>query len=188
MAILRMSELELAGKRVLIREDFNVPIKDGVVIDDTRIRASLSTIHRAAHAGARVMLMSHLGRPQEGAYDERLSLGPVAHQLAQLLPRQVPFLRDWIDAAPRMSDGDVVIFENVRFNKGEMGDDDDLAKKLAELCDVYVMDAFGSAAGGRRRRREGVQQGDRIGQTIAKSRPSDCRRRYCQYIHSRCRL
>ncbi|MFQ6021958.1 MAG: phosphoglycerate kinase [Acidiferrobacterales bacterium] len=145
MAVLRMTDLDLAGKRVLIREDLNVPVKDSVVTDDTRIRASLPTIQHAMAAGAKVMVMSHLGRPEEGVYDERFSLQPIANHLSLLLGKHVPLLKNWLSGAPEINDGDVVMCENVRFNKGEKKDDDELARKLARLCDVYVMDAFGTA-------------------------------------------
>jgi len=139
-----MSDLALAGKRVLIREDLNVPVKDGVVTSDARIRASLPTIQQALDAGAKVILMSHLGRPPEGEYDEAYSMKPVAAHLAGLLGRDVPVLKDWQNI-PDMQDGDVVMLENVRFNKGEKKDEESLAKAYASLCDVYVMDAFGTA-------------------------------------------
>ncbi|HEY8555679.1 MAG TPA: phosphoglycerate kinase, partial [Burkholderiales bacterium] len=145
MPILKMTDLDLAGKRVLIREDLNVPVKDGVVTSDQRIRASLPTIQHALAARARVMLMSHLGRPQEGAYSEENSLKPVADALAKLLGRPVPLVRDYLEKAPAVGEGEVVLFENVRFNKGEKKDDPALARKYAALCDVYVMDAFGTA-------------------------------------------
>ncbi len=145
MPIIKMSDLDLAGKRVLIREDLNVPLKDGTVADDTRIRASLPTIELARHAGAKVMLMSHLGRPKEGVYDERFSLQPVADHLTRILNTRVPLVRDWLGGGFSLKDGDVVLFENVRFNTGEGKDAEELAKKMAALCDVYVMDAFGTA-------------------------------------------
>jgi len=145
MPMLKMTDLDLAGKRVLIREDLNVPVKDGVVTSDQRIRASLPTIQHALASRARVMLMSHLGRPQEGAYSEENSLKPVADALAKLLGRPVPLVRDYLDKAPAVGEGEVVLLENVRFNKGEKKDDPALAKKYAALCDVYVMDAFGTA-------------------------------------------
>jgi len=140
----RMSDLELAGKRVLIREDLNVPVKEGKVASDARIRAALPTIERALQAGARVMLMSHLGRPTEGQYEERYSLKPVAEHLSALLGREVPLLKDWLDGV-EVAPGQVVLFENVRFNVGEKKDDEALSKKMAALCDVFVMDAFGTA-------------------------------------------
>jgi phosphoglycerate kinase len=145
MSVINMTDLDLAGKRVLIRQDLNVPIKDGKVSSDKRIRASLPTIEKAMQAGARVMLMSHLGRPTEGEYNEEFSLKPVADHLSGLLGKEVRLIKDYLDRAPVMKDGDVVILENVRFNKGEKKDSEDLAKKYASLCDVYVMDAFGTA-------------------------------------------
>jgi phosphoglycerate kinase len=145
MSLLKMSDLDLAGKRVLIREDLNVPVKDGAVSDDTRIRASLPTIELAIKAGAKVMLMSHLGRPKEGVYDEAFTLQPVADHLSRLLQKKVPLLREWLEGTFDLNDGDVVLFENVRFNNGEKKDDGALAQKMAALCDVYVMDAFGTA-------------------------------------------
>jgi len=145
MAIIRMSDLDLAGKRVLIREDLNVPLKNGKVGDDTRIRASLETIQQAKNAGAKVMLMSHLGRPEEGSYDESASLKPVAEHLSGLLGQSVRVIADYLDNAPEVADGEVVMLENVRFNAGEKKDDEALAKRYAALCDVYVMDAFGTA-------------------------------------------
>ena len=144
MAILRMTDLDLAGKRVLIREDLNVPVKDGKVTSDARIRASLPTIRHALEAGARVMLMSHLGRPEEGVFDESASLKPVADHLGALLGRDVPLVRDWLDGV-EVAEGDLVLCENVRFNKGEKKDDEALSQKMAGLCDIFVMDAFGTA-------------------------------------------
>ncbi len=145
MSINKMTDLDLAGKRVLIREDLNVPIKDGKVSSDKRIRASLPTIEHAMKAGAKVMLMSHLGRPSEGEYDPQFSLAPVAEHLSGLLGKDVRLVKDWLDGVSGMSDGDVVMCENVRFNKGEKKNADALAKKMAGLCDVFVMDAFGTA-------------------------------------------
>ncbi len=144
MIIKRMSSLDLSGKRVLIREDLNVPILDGVVSSDARIRAALPTIQAALTAKARVLVMSHLGRPEEGKYAEEFSLAPVAKRLAQLLGVPVALKKDWLDGVD-VHPGEVVLLENVRFNKGEKKDADDLAKKMAALCDVYVMDAFGTA-------------------------------------------
>jgi phosphoglycerate kinase len=139
-----MTDLPLAGKRVLIREDLNVPVHDGKVTSDARIRAALPTIQHAMNAGARVFVMSHLGRPEEGVYADEFSLAPVAQRLSELLGRPVPLKRDWlggVDCAP----GEVVICENVRFNKGEKKDAEALSKQMAALCDIYVMDAFGTA-------------------------------------------
>lgn len=150
MSVLKMTDLDLAGKRVLIREDLNVPIKDGQVVSDARIRASLPTIEMALKAGARVMVMSHLGRPTEGQYEEQYSLAPVAAHLGKLLGRQVPLLKEWLDGDFSLEEGELVLLENVRFNKGEKKDDEALAKRMAALCDIYVMDAFGTAHRARR--------------------------------------
>ena len=144
MPILRMTDLDLHGKRVLIREDLNVPVQGGVVTSDARIRASLPTIQAAKNAGARVLVMSHLGRPEEGVYDEEFSLAPVAQRLSELLGFKVRFQKNWLDGV-ECGVGEVVLLENVRFNKGEKKDKEDLARKMASLCDVYVMDAFGTA-------------------------------------------
>jgi phosphoglycerate kinase len=145
VAVLRMSEVALAGKRVLIREDLNVPVENGVVTSDVRIRAALPTLQQALETGAAVIVLSHLGRPEEGRFDPALSLAPVAKRLGELLGRPVRLAGgDWlhgVDAVP----GDLVLCENVRFNKGEKKDDEALARKLAALCDVFVMDAFGTA-------------------------------------------
>ncbi|MBQ0783873.1 MAG: phosphoglycerate kinase, partial [Amphritea sp.] len=145
MSVLKMTELDLKGKRVLIREDLNVPVKDGQVSSDARIRASLPTIKYALEAGAKVMLMSHLGRPVEGVYDEASSLAPVAAHLSSLLGREVPLVKDWLEGGFEVAEGDVVLLENVRFNNGEKKDDEALSQKMAALCDIYVMDAFGTA-------------------------------------------
>jgi phosphoglycerate kinase len=144
MSILRMTDLDLSGKRVLIREDLNVPVQSGVVTSDARIRASLPTIQLAKQKGGRVMLMSHLGRPEEGVYDEEFSLAPVAQRLSELLGFKVRFEKNWLDGV-ECGVGEVVLLENVRFNKGEKKDNEQLARKMAELCDVFVMDAFGTA-------------------------------------------
>lgn len=144
MSILKMTDLDLAGKRVLIREDLNVPLKNGKVADDSRIRASLPTIQQAMRAGAKVMLMSHLGRPTEGKFEPAFSLAPVADRLSDLLDREVCLVQEWLEGVD-LNKGQVVLCENVRFNRGEKEDDEALAKKMAALCDVYVMDAFGSA-------------------------------------------
>ena len=145
MSIQKMTNLNLSGKRVLIREDLNVPVKDGKVTSDARIRASLPTIELALKAGAKVMVMSHLGRPTEGEYDAKYSLGPVAEHLSSLLKRPVPLISNWLDTPFDVAEGDLVILENVRFNVGEKKDDEVLAKTMASLCDVFVMDAFGTA-------------------------------------------
>jgi len=144
LKIIKMTSLDLKDKRVLIREDLNVPIQDGVVTSDARIRASLPTIQAALTARARVLVMSHLGRPEEGRYAEEFSLAPVAKRLAQLLGVPVALKKDWLGGV-EANPGEVVLLENVRFNKGEKKDADDLAQKMAALCDVYVMDAFGTA-------------------------------------------
>jgi len=144
MAIIKMTDLELAGKRVLIREDLNVPIKDGKVTSDARIRASLPTIKLAIEAGAKVMLMTHLGRPTEGEFAEEFSLKPVAEHLSGLLGKEVKVIADWQNGVD-LEDGQVVLFENVRFNKGEKKDSEELSRAYAALCDIYVMDAFGTA-------------------------------------------
>lgn len=144
MQVIKMTDLNLAGKRVLIREDLNVPIKDGKVSSDARIRASLPTLQLAIKAGAKVMLMSHLGRPEEGVYDEASSLAPVAEHLSGLLGQPVKLVKDYLTGV-EVAAGEVVLLENVRFNKGEKKDQDDLSKAYAALCDVFVMDAFGTA-------------------------------------------
>ena len=144
MSIIKMTDVDLAGKRVLIREDLNVPIKNGAVSSDARIRAALPTIELALKAGAKVIVMSHLGRPTEGEFDEQFSLAPVAKHLATLLKRDVPVIKDWRDGV-ELADGELAVLENVRFNVGEKKDDQALSKAYASLCDVFVMDAFGTA-------------------------------------------
>jgi phosphoglycerate kinase len=145
MNVLRMADQDLRGKRVLIREDLNVPVEDGKVTSDARIRASLPTIKLALEKGAKVFVTSHLGRPEEGVYAEEFSLAPVASRLSELLGTPVPLKKDWLSAGVDTAPGSAVLLENVRFNKGEKKDKEDLARKMAELCDVYVMDAFGTA-------------------------------------------
>lgn len=145
MSVLKMTDLDLNGKRVLIREDLNVPVKDGQVSSDARIRAALPTIEFALKAGAKVMVMSHLGRPTEGEYAEEFSLAPVAAHLSTLLSRPVPLIKDWLDGGFEVACGELVLLENVRFNAGEKKDNEALSKKMAALCDIYVMDAFGTA-------------------------------------------
>ena len=145
MSVLKMTDLDLSGKRLLIRQDLNVPIKDGKVASDKRIRASLPTIEFAVKAGAQVMLMSHLGRPTEGEYADEFSLRPVAEHLSGLLGKEVRLVDDYLENKPELNDGDVVLLENVRFNKGEKKNDEALSKQYAALCDIYVMDAFGTA-------------------------------------------
>ena len=144
MSVIKMADVDISGKRVLIREDLNVPVADSEVTSDARIRAALPTIRAALDAGAAVMLMSHLGRPTEGQPEDAFSLHPVADRLAILLERDVPLVKDWIDGV-EVAAGDVVLLENVRFLEGEKACDEDLAKKMASLCDVFVMDAFGTA-------------------------------------------
>lgn len=145
MSVLKMTELDLSAKRVLIREDLNVPVKDGKVTSDARILASLPTIEHALKAGAKVMVMSHLGRPTEGEFAEEFSLAPVANYLSERLGREVPLIRDWVDGGFDVAEGELVLLENVRFNAGEKKDNDQLSQKMAALCDIYVMDAFGTA-------------------------------------------
>ena len=144
MSIQRMVDLDLSGKRVLIRQDLNVPVKNGVVTSDLRIQASVPTIEIALAAGAAVMLLSHLGRPVEGQYDEASSLKPVADQLAKLLGKPVRLEKDWLEGIT-IAPGEVVLCENVRFNNGEEKNSDALGQKMAALCDIFVMDAFGTA-------------------------------------------
>jgi phosphoglycerate kinase len=144
MNIIKMTSLDLSGKRVLIREDLNVPIKDGEVASDARIRAALPTIQTALNAHARVLVMSHLGRPEEGKFAQEFSLAPVAKRMTQLLGVPVALKQEWLNGVV-VEPGAVVLLENVRFNKGEKKNSDDLAKKMAALCDIYVMDAFGTA-------------------------------------------
>ena len=145
MPIVRMSDLDLRGKRVLIREDLNVPVKDGKVTSEQRILAALPTLVQALDAGAAVMVMSHLGRPIEGHFTEADSLAPVAERLSHHLGRDVPLVLDWLSADFTVNPGQIVLLENCRMNMGEGKDDETLSKKYAELCDVFVMDAFGTA-------------------------------------------
>jgi len=144
MSILRMSELNLNAKRVLIRQDLNVPIKDEKITSDARIRAALPTIKQAVEQGAKVILMSHLGRPIEGKYDPELSLAPVADYLSEALDNPVKLIPNWLNGF-EIESGEVVLCENVRFTEGEKSNNDNLAQRIADLCDVYVMDAFGAA-------------------------------------------
>ncbi len=144
MSVIKMADLDLNGKRVLIREDLNVPVKEGKVTSDARIRAALPTIKLALKKGAKVMVMSHLGRPTEGEYDEAFSLAPVVNYLNDALEQTVRLEKDYLEGVD-VADNEVVVFENVRFNAGEKKNDEALSKKLAALCDVYVMDAFGTA-------------------------------------------
>jgi phosphoglycerate kinase len=144
MSIVRMTDLDLSGKRVLIRQDLNVPIENGRITSEQRILASLPTIITALEKGAAVMVTSHLGRPKEGSWSEEDSLAPVAQRLSELLKRPVPLLRDWVDGV-EVEPGQLVLLENCRMNTGEGKDDEALARKYAALCDVFVMDAFGTA-------------------------------------------
>ncbi len=144
MSIQRMVDLDLSGKRVLIRQDLNVPVKNGKVTSDIRIQASVPTIEKALAAGAAVILLSHLGRPDEGQYNEAASLKPVAERLSILLGKPVRVEKDWLEGVV-IAPGEVVLCENVRFNVGEEKNSDELGKKMAALCDVFVMDAFGTA-------------------------------------------
>lgn len=144
MSVKLMMDIDLSGKYVLIRQDLNVPIQDGQISSDIRIQASIPTIKQAIEQGAKVMLMSHLGRPTEGEYEEKYSLALVADRLSALLGIDVPLVKDWSEGIT-MENGEVVLLENVRFNAGEKKNEDDLAKTYASLCDVFVMDAFGTA-------------------------------------------
>jgi phosphoglycerate kinase len=144
LAVQRMADLDLAGKRVLIREDLNVPIKDGRVTSTARLEAAVPALRAALEQRAHVIVLSHLGRPKEGVYDEALSLAPVAQVLSELLGRSVPLVKEWLDGVT-VGPGEIVLCENVRFQKGEKADDPALAKRMAALCDVFVMDAFGTA-------------------------------------------
>lgn len=144
MQLPKMSNFDLKGKRILIREDFNVPIKNGHITSDLRLRASLPTIKQALKGGGKVMLMSHLGRPQEGGLDETYSLAPVAAQLSKLLKMEVPLIHHWIDGF-NMGSAEIVLLENVRFHHGETENNIELAKKMAALCDIFVMDAFATS-------------------------------------------
>ncbi|MDD5404125.1 MAG: phosphoglycerate kinase [Sulfuricella sp.] len=163
MSVIRVTDLDLKGKRVLIRSDLNVPVKDGKVTSDARITASMKTFEHCLKAGAKVMVMSHLGRPTEGEYSEENSLKPVADVLAAKLGKPVRLIRDWVDGGFEVADGELVLLENVRFNKGEKKNVDETAQKYARLCDVFVMDAFGTA-----HRAEGSTHG------VAKFAPVAC--------------
>jgi phosphoglycerate kinase len=145
MSFIKLTDLDLAGKRVLIRADLNVPVKDGKVTSDARITASMPTIEHCLKAGAAVMVMSHRGRPEEGVADEENSLAPIADDMSAKLGKEVRLVKDYLENAPEVAGGEVVLLENVRFNAGEKKDDEALAKKYAALCDVFVMDAFGTA-------------------------------------------
>ena len=145
MSFIKLTDLDLAGKRVLIRADLNVPVKDGKVTSDARITASMPTIEHCMKAGAKVMVMSHRGRPEEGVVDEENSMQPIADDMSAKLGKSVPLVKGYLDSAPDVAEGEVVLLENVRFNAGEKKDNEELAKKYAALCDIYVMDAFGTA-------------------------------------------
>ncbi len=145
MPILQLADLDAGGKRVLIRQDLNVPLKDGKVASEARLQASMPAIRHCIDADARLMIMSHLGRPEEGKPEARYSLAPVAAWLGAALGRDVPLITDYLERVPELADGDVVLLENVRFNAGEGADDEALARRYAALCDIYVMDAFGTA-------------------------------------------
>ena len=145
MSFIKLTDLDLAGKRVLIRADLNVPVKDGKVTSDARITASMPSIEHAMKAGASVMVMSHRGRPEEGKADEENSLAPIAAVMSEKLGKEVKLVKNYLDVAPDVRGGEVVLLENVRFNAGEKKDDEALSKKYAALCDVFVMDAFGTA-------------------------------------------
>ena len=145
MSVIRVTDLDLKGKRVLIRSDLNVPVKDGKVTSDARITASMKTFEHCLKAGAKVMVMSHLGRPTEGVNSEENSLKPVADVLSAKLGKPVRLIKDWVDGGFDVADGELVLLENVRFNKGEKKNVEETAKKYAALCDVFVMDAFGTA-------------------------------------------
>lgn len=145
MSVIKMTDLNLAGMRVLIRQDLNVPVKNGVVTSDQRIKASLPTIQHCIDAGAKLMIMSHLGRPTEGNPEAQYSLQPVADYLSKALARNIALVSDYLQQTPEMVNGDVILLENVRFNTGEKANDEVLSKQYAALCDVYVMDAFGTA-------------------------------------------
>ena len=145
MSVIKMTDLDLKGKRVLIRADLNVPVKNGKVTSDARIAASMATINFCLKAGARVMVTSHLGRPEEGVYSEENSLKPVVDDIAGKLGRPVRLIKDWVDGGFEVAEGELVLLENCRFNKGEKKNVDETAQKYAKLCDVFVMDAFGTA-------------------------------------------
>jgi phosphoglycerate kinase len=145
MSFIKLTDLDLAGKRVLIRADLNVPVKNGKVTSDARITASMPTIEHCINAGAKVMVMSHLGRPEEGVYSEENSMQPVADDMSARMGKTVRLVKDYLDGSVEVADGEVVLLENVRFNKGEKKDDEALSRQYAALCDVYVMDAFGTA-------------------------------------------
>jgi len=162
-SFIRLTDLDLKGKRVLIRADLNVPVKDGKVTSDARISASMPTFEHCLKAGAKVMVMSHLGRPEEGVYSEENSLKPVADDIAKKVGKPVRLIKDWVNGGFTVEAGEMVLLENVRFNKGEKKNADETAKKYAALCDIFVMDAFGTA-----HRAEGSTHG------VAKFAPVAC--------------
>jgi phosphoglycerate kinase len=145
MPVTKLADLDLRGKRILIRQDLNVPVKNGVVTSDQRIKASLPTIRYCIEAGAQLMIMSHLGRPTEGTVEAQYSLRPVANYLSDAIGKAVNLNTDYLENSPTLADGDVLLLENVRFNPGEKADDEALSKQYAALCDIYAMDAFGTA-------------------------------------------
>jgi phosphoglycerate kinase len=145
MSFIKLTDLDLAGKRVLIRADLNVPVKDGKVTSDARITASMPTIEHCMKAGAKVMVMSHRGRPEEGKVDEENSMAPIAADMSTKLGKEVRLIKDYLDGGFDVAEGECVLLENVRFNAGEKKDDEELSKKYAALCDIFVMDAFGTA-------------------------------------------
>ncbi|MEW8201298.1 MAG: phosphoglycerate kinase [Candidatus Thiodiazotropha endolucinida] len=145
MSFIKLTDLDLAGKRILIRADLNVPVKDGKVTSDARITASMPTIEHCVKSGARVQVMSHRGRPTEGEVDAENSMQPIADDMSAKLGKTVRLVKDYLQSAPEVAQGEVVLFENVRFNSGEKKDNEELAKKYAALCDIFVMDAFGTA-------------------------------------------
>ncbi|MCU7883077.1 MAG: phosphoglycerate kinase [Candidatus Thiodiazotropha sp. (ex Lucinoma annulata)] len=145
MSFIKLTDLDLAGKRVLIRADLNVPVKNGKVTSDARISASMPTIEHCVKAGAKVMVMSHRGRPEEGVYSEENSMAPIADDMSAKMGKTVRLIKDYLDGGIDVAEGEAVLLENVRFNAGEKKDNEALAKKYAALCDVYVMDAFGTA-------------------------------------------
>ena len=145
MSVIKMTDLDLSGKRVLIRQDLNVPVQNGKVTSDQRIKASMPTIRHCIESGAKLMIMTHLGRPTEGKPEDQYSLKPVADYLTSVLGKNVELISDYLQKSPVLSDGDVVLLENVRFNLGEKANDESLSRQYAGLCDIYVMDAFGTA-------------------------------------------
>lgn len=145
MAVRTLDDVSLADQRVLVREDLNVPLKAGAIVDESRLRAALPTLQRLLDGGARVMVMSHLGRPKSGEFDPEASMAPVARRLGELLDREVPVVRDWLDGETVPEAGGIMLCENVRFNAGETDNDEALSRRMAALCDLFVMDAFGTA-------------------------------------------